>query len=164
MQTGTDTMSNPGAVRPGSYAGSMTTRHGNFTDQLDVVGKETIQGALQAGAVIRTGATLTVQGAAAGHFVVEEDAILSVQGTLSATFDSQGTVLVAGVVTGGFPRTGNVAIAVGTILTDHPDGTVQLQADGSLTRMDDGHYDNVNVGSTYLALDRCREPFVALGD
>lgn len=150
------------AVRPGSYAEYMTTRRGNFADQLDVVGKDTIQGAVQAGATIRTGSTLTVKGAAAGHFVIEEDAILSVQGTLSATFDNRGTVLVAGVMTVGFPRTGNLAVAVGTILTDHPHGTVQLQADGSLMRMDGGHYDNVNVRSTYMALDREAGEFVAL--
>lgn len=140
----------------------MTTRRGDFTDELDVVGKETIQGAVQAGATIRSQSILTVQGAAAGHFVIEEDAILSVQGTLSATFDNQGTVLVAGVVTGEIPRSGDVALAVGTILTDHPRGIVQLQADGSLMRMDGGPYGDVSVGSTYMALDRQAGEFVAL--
>jgi hypothetical protein len=103
---------------------------GNFQEHLEVTYSRTIQGALSAGATIRSGATLVVQGAAAGHFEVEAEATLMVQGILSGTFDNQGTVIVQGIMTDRLPDSGHVAVAAGTILTSY--GPAILRPDGGL--------------------------------
>lgn len=136
---------------------------GKFDAPLDVTRNRTIQGAVTAGATVRSGATLAIQGAAAGHFVVEPEAILTVQGALSGTFKNDGTVLVAGVVTDHLPNTGRVAVAAGTLLTG--DRTLILRPGGSLEEVRDGEDIQVDASaSCYLAYDPRDGQFHHLGD
>jgi hypothetical protein len=135
---------------------------GRFDVPLDVTRDRTIQGAVTAGATVRSGTTLAIQGAAAGHFVVEAEAILTVQGTLSGTFENNGTVLVAGVVTDDLPSTGRVAVAAGTLLTG--DRTLILRPSGSLEEASDGENIQVDASASgYLAYDPNDGHFHPLG-
>ena len=135
---------------------------GRFDAPLDVTRDRTIQGAVTAGATVRSGATLAIQGATAGHFTIEAEAILTVQGTLSGTFENDGTVLVAGVVTDDLPSTGRVAVAAGTLLTR--DRTLILRPTGSLEEAGDGEYIQVDASASgYLVYDPSAGQFHALG-
>lgn len=125
---------------------------GRFDAPLDVTRDRTIQGAVTEGATVRSGVTLAIQGAAAGHFVIEAEAILTVQGTLSGTFDNDGTVLVAGVVTDDLPTTGRVAVAAGTLLTGNR--TLILRRSGSLEEAVDSEDIQVDASASgYLVYD-----------
>jgi hypothetical protein len=136
---------------------------GRFDVPLDVTRDRTIQGAVTAGATVRSRTTLAIQGTAAGHFVVEAEAILTVQGTLSGTFENNGTVLVAGVVTDDLPSTGRVAVAAGTLLTGDG-GTLILRPSGSLEEASDGENVQVNASASgYLAYDPDDGKFHPLG-
>lgn len=117
---------------------------------------------MAAGATVRSGATLAIQGSAAGHFVIEADGVLTVQGTLSATFENNGTVLVAGVVTDNLPATGRVAVAAGTLITGVR--TLIVRSNGLLEEPVDGENIQVDASSSgYLSFDAESGRFHQLG-
>ena len=108
-----------------------------------------IQGAVEAGIVVRAGVTVDVNGALAGPVTIEEGASLVVQGAFAGeVIASEGMLVVSGaVVLDPAQVPGQLGVVVGTAIT--PDRTAgaawQLQADGRLLRLEPGA--NINVDS-----------------
>ncbi len=123
----------------------------SFEERVDATHSQTIQGALLAGAIVRSGATLTVQGAVNGEVVIEPEAILMVQGVFSGTVRNEGTLLLAGVVhTDLGSLTGRVAVAAESLISVGA-GVAILNRDGSL-KLVEADVPALNTGREYLVL------------
>ncbi|GAA3739563.1 hypothetical protein GCM10022239_14010 [Leifsonia bigeumensis] len=105
----------------------------DFPEHLVVTSDRMIQGAVRAGATVRSGGQLTVLGAFLGPAIVEADAILMVQGSFNGEIErNDGALLLYGQV--GFePRAGvgRVAVGVDSLITTSR-GAFRLAPDGDL--------------------------------
>lgn len=138
----------------------MQPERGQVDAQIDVAQDLTIQGVVTAGATVHAGATLAIRGAATGHFVVEEGGRLTIHGAFKGTIENSGTVMLAGVVTDGLPTTGQVAVAIGTVIGIDP--PMALLGDGSLEIVSEDRTIRLNATSSegYLLYDADQGKFV----
>lgn len=132
----------------------MNTIHGRFTDLYDADYSHTVQGSLEAGVIVRSGVRLTVLGGVGGPVTIEGDGGLTVQGGYDGRVVENGGVLIlaGGLVLDLDNLVGDTAVAVGSAITPHrgAEQAMQLQADGSLLRLNPGA--NIDVDSSDIRL------------
>lgn len=131
---------------------------------LVVEGELTVNGAVR-GVTVRSGCHLTVNGALAGPITVAEGGGVIVYGTFTPdSLTNHGIVMVGGVAMvdrGDLDDLGYFAVSPGTLIGDRG---LQLQADGSLVRLE-GRNHNVNIdGGLWCAWVQSEQRFIPLDE
>lgn len=143
----------------------MTTEH-RYKEHLEVTSTVTLNGSVEAGATVRSGAVLDLRGAFAGPLIVEAGGVISVMGSfVGAIRENRGVVMLHGQIDTNFDESaGRVVVGVESVITSG-DAVTVLRADGTLEPINgDVAAGSLNVRTDVVCFyDASEGVFVPLG-